>query len=95
MLNDLFDKFEKLKIFFKSSLEPADGPRVEAYDEIDAFLLLCFSDALGIPNPHSYYMIELLPYVAEDLPAWENRMMNDRLEGLQHLASAKLEQHTL
>ncbi|PTD94064.1 hypothetical protein C9439_04475 [archaeon SCG-AAA382B04] len=89
------DKLEKLKVFFKSSLEPAQSARVVAYDEIDAFLLLCFSDALGIPNPYSYYMSELLPYIAEDLPAWENRMVSDRLEGLQHLASDKLEQHTL
>ena len=41
-----------------------------------AVMLLLFGDYLGIPNPLSYYMIELLPYVAKDIPGWERRMMN-------------------
>ena len=46
------------------------------YDVNDEVMLLLFGDYLGIPNPLSYYMIELLPYVAKDIPGWERRMMN-------------------
>ena len=47
----------------------------EAYDAQDNFILLCFGDLLGLPLPTSYYTIELLPYLAEDLEAWERRMI--------------------
>lgn len=83
----------KLKKFFSSSLDYGHLVRVEAYDRMDAFLLLCFSDALGIPNPHSYYMSELLPYIGEDLSRWARRMAGDRDEGLSHL-TYKLDHHT-
>ena len=48
----------------------------EASNEMDEFLLLCFGDLLGIPLPTSYYSLELLPLVAEDLEAWQLRMSN-------------------
>ncbi|MBN1333683.1 MAG: hypothetical protein JW971_07940 [Synergistales bacterium] len=50
--------------------------RKEAYDEYDNLMLLLFSDFLGIPNPISYYMLELLPYLAEELEPWERRIQN-------------------
>ncbi|KXB06302.1 hypothetical protein AKJ53_00710 [candidate division MSBL1 archaeon SCGC-AAA382F02] len=84
---------ESLKEFFSASLDHEHIIRVEAYDKVDEFLLLCFSDALGIPNPYSYYMSELLPYVGEDLLKWERRMASDRREGLSHL-TYKLDHHT-
>ena len=48
----------------------------EAFDDNDNLMLLLFGDFLGIPNPVSYYMLELLPYVMEDLVPWERRMQN-------------------
>ena len=33
-----------------------------------------FGDLLGIPNPASYYTLELLPFLAEELEGWERRM---------------------
>ena len=39
----------------------------EAVDQMDDFMLICFADNLGIPIPTSYYTLELLPYLAEDL----------------------------
>lgn len=48
----------------------------EANDEMDNFILLCFSDNLGIPLPISYYTLELLPYLEEDLERWSVRMMD-------------------
>lgn len=53
--------------------------RKEAYDLNDNLMLLLFGDFLGIPNPASYYMLELLPYVADDLEAWERRMQNRKM----------------
>ncbi len=46
----------------------------DALDGNDYFILLCFSDFLGIPSPASYYTLELLPYMAKELEGWEMRM---------------------
>ena len=50
--------------------------RKEAFDINDNLMLLLFGDFLGIPNPISYYTLELLPYMAEELVPWERRMQN-------------------
>lgn len=46
-----------------------------AMDEFDNFMLLCYGDLIGIPLPTTYYTLELLPYLAEDLNSWERRIM--------------------
>ncbi|ESP89531.1 hypothetical protein K933_03205 [Candidatus Halobonum tyrrellensis G22] len=46
----------------------------EAEDVEDTFMLACFPDAFGVPSPVSYYTAELLPYLDEELDAWERRM---------------------
>jgi len=46
----------------------------EANNEMDNFLLICFADNLGIPLPISYYTLELLPYLEEDMDRWVGRM---------------------
>ena len=46
--------------------------------EDDLFMMLVASEALGIPNPASYYTLELLPLVYEDLHAWHTRMGMDK-----------------
>lgn len=48
----------------------------EAHNEMDDFILLCFGDLLGIPIPTTYYSLELLPLIAEDLDGWQNRMIS-------------------
>lgn len=50
--------------------------RKEAFDVNDNLMLLLFGDFLGIPNPISYYTLELLPYLASELVPWERRMQN-------------------
>jgi len=50
--------------------------RKEAFDQYDNFMLLLFSDFLGIPNPISYYVLELLPYMVDELIPWERRIQN-------------------
>lgn len=45
-----------------------------AREEDDLFMLLVASEMLGIPNPASYYTLELLPLVYSDVHAWHTRM---------------------
>jgi hypothetical protein len=46
----------------------------EIRDEEDVFKLLAFSEMLGIPNPVSYYTLELIPFMLEDFHEWHRRM---------------------
>jgi len=43
-------------------------------EEDDLFMLLVFSEMMGIPNPASYYTLELLPVLYERFHAWHQRM---------------------
>lgn len=47
----------------------------EAIDELDNFMILCFGDLLGFPMPTSYYTLEVLPYLSEELEGWEKRIL--------------------
>lgn len=53
--------------------------------EDDLFMLLVMSEALGIPNPATFYTLELLPLIFEDVHAWHTRMGMEHspLENLQ------------
>ncbi len=75
---------KKLKEFLKSLKEflygffiesAVDLLEKEVYEQEDLYTLLLFSDLLGIPNPVSYYTLELLPYIAEDMENWEIRIL--------------------
>lgn len=46
--------------------------------EDDFFMLLCFSEFLGLPHPVSYYTLELYPYYADRFHQWHQRM------GMEH-----------
>lgn len=50
--------------------------RKEAFDQNDSLMLLLFGDTLGLPNPVSYYMLECLPDVIDELPGWARRIQN-------------------
>ncbi|MDR1529385.1 MAG: DNA helicase [Burkholderiales bacterium] len=43
-------------------------------DEDDLFMVLVFSESLGIPNPASFYTLELLPIMYERFHEWHKRM---------------------
>ncbi|GHC99872.1 cory-CC-star protein [Zhihengliuella salsuginis] len=47
-------------------------------DEEDLFMMLVLSESLGVPNPASYYTLELLPVVFEHFHDWHRRMGMDR-----------------
>ncbi|MFA8438631.1 cory-CC-star protein [Pueribacillus sp. YX66] len=40
----------------------------------DLFKLLIYSERLGLPNPASFYTLELLPFMLEDFHEWHIRM---------------------
>lgn len=54
-------------------------------DEDDLFMLLVFGELLGVPNPASYYTLELLPILYERFHDWHTRMGMERspLEGFR------------
>ncbi len=45
--------------------------------EDDLFMLLVFSEMVGVPNPASYYTLELQPLLYEDFHEWHKRMGMD------------------
>lgn len=47
-------------------------------DEEDLFMLLVFSESLGLPNPVSFYTLELLPVVYDRFHEWHKRMGMER-----------------
>jgi hypothetical protein len=50
----------------------------------DLFLLLCFMEAAGMPNPATLYLLEVYPYLLEQFHEWHRRMGIERspLDGL-------------
>lgn len=76
----LREVLENFKLFFQAATDYNRKSRSllvkESHNEMDEFLLLCFADTLGIPIPTSYYSLELLPLIAEDLENWQFRMGN-------------------
>lgn len=47
-------------------------------DEDDLFMLMVFSELMGVPNPASYYTLELQPLLMERFHDWHRRM------GMEH-----------
>jgi len=46
-------------------------------DQDDLFMLLVFSEMVGVPNPASYYTLELQPLLYDDFHEWHKRMGMD------------------
>ena len=43
-------------------------------DHDDLFMLLVFSELMGVPNPAAYYTLELQPILLERFHEWHTRM---------------------
>ena len=74
---------ERLKAFVRGLDEFYKAPyRREfaraAREEDDLFTLLVASETLGIPNPASFYTLELMPLLYDEFHAWHTRM------GMEH-----------
>lgn len=57
----------------------------ELQDEEDLFMLLCFCDMMGIPNPVGDMTLELYPYMLERFHEWHKRqgMPRSPLDGFR------------
>lgn len=70
---------KQLKSFFEGLDEFYHAPYrktlTSAYrDENDYFMLLIYAESLGVPNPVSFYTMELLPFLLEEFHSWHKRM---------------------
>lgn len=79
-IDKLSANLEKLKSGIK---EYYISPHRQAFaraqrDQEDLFLLLIFAESLGIPNPATFYTMELLPIVYDRFHEWHKRM------GMEH-----------
>lgn len=77
-----FEFLENLRLFFKGALDLQGKSTAmienEALEEMDNFILLIFADSLGLPLPISYYALELLPYMEDELKGWDKRMLDKK-----------------
>ena len=46
-------------------------------DEDDLFMLFVFAEMMGVPNPVSYYTLEMQPLLLERFHEWHTRMGTD------------------
>ncbi len=44
----------------------------------DLFMLLCFMEAAGMPNPAALYLLDVYPYLLEQFHLWHRRMGIER-----------------
>jgi hypothetical protein len=44
----------------------------------DLFLLMCFMEAAGMPNPATLYLLEIYPYLLDQFHQWHRRMGIER-----------------
>ena len=72
----MLDKLKKLIAYYEEVLELPHRTEIarELRAEDDLFLLMLYSEMLGIPNPVSYYTLELYPYMIEEFHDWHLRM---------------------
>ncbi len=74
---------EKFDAFNKGLNEYYVGPyrqtmkRAER-DEDDLLMLYIYGEALGIPGPANYYLMELYPVLLDELHEWHTRVGLDR-----------------
>ena len=40
----------------------------------DLFLLLCYMEATGLPNPATLYLLDVYPYLLDQFHQWHRRM---------------------
>jgi hypothetical protein len=51
--------------------------RRQAAELNDLFLLLCYLEIVGLPNPATLYLLDVYPYLLEQFHQWHRRMGMD------------------
>lgn len=72
----MLEQLKRLIAYYEEVLELPHRTEIarELRDEDDLFLLMLYSEMLGIPNPVYYYTLELYPYMIEEFHDWHLRM---------------------
>ena len=52
--------------------------RAQALELNDLFMLLCYLELMGVPNPASFYLLDMYPLLLEEFHLWHRRM------GIEH-----------
>ena len=52
--------------------------RGESVELNDLFLLLCYMEGVGLPNPAMAYLLEVYPLLLDEFHLWHRRMGADR-----------------
>jgi hypothetical protein len=52
--------------------------RNDALELNDLFLLMCYMEIVGLPNPVTLYLLEIYPHLLEEFHLWHRRMGMDR-----------------
>ncbi len=52
--------------------------RRQAVELTDLFMLLCYLELMGVPNPAGYYLLEIYPLLFDEFHLWHRRM------GIEH-----------
>lgn len=66
------------EFFFGMSLAGYEKQLREQFMELnDLFMLLCFMELVGLPNPASIYLLEVYPYFLDEFHVWHRRMGMD------------------
>ncbi|MDH4127548.1 MAG: hypothetical protein OEV44_02255 [Spirochaetota bacterium] len=64
-----------IEIYKEIAIAKFRNPIYKTYvKERDIFMLICFSELMGIPNPVSFYTLELYPEFYEYFHEWHIRM---------------------
>lgn len=75
-MGEIMKFLEFIKLFFVGAFDfqnMSTGQIAYSYDDsLEEFMLLAFSDAIGIDLPTGYYALELYPYLIKDIMRWKN-----------------------
>ncbi|MFC3039935.1 cory-CC-star protein [Virgibacillus xinjiangensis] len=72
----MLEQMKKLVKYYEEVLSMPHRQEIarELRDEDDLFMLLLYSEMIGIPNPVYYYTLELYPMMIEKFHDWHLRM---------------------
>ena len=48
--------------------------RRQALELNDLFMLLCYLELMGVPNPAAFYLLDLYPLLLDEFHTWHRRM---------------------
>lgn len=76
----MLDSVKKLIRYYEEviSLNHRQEIARELRNEDDLFMLMLYSEMIGIPNPVYYYTLELYPHMLEEFHEWHLRMGMDK-----------------